>query len=110
MGDAIRENSDYYQDAIEESLMDYQEETHLEIQEIHLEAGLPQETENKSLFKHTQDAQIFQVTPAKIMEYILRTATKMTVFIENSQHPFILYSESHCSIVAREYLDKHFLN
>ncbi|MBW0583166.1 hypothetical protein O181_122881 [Austropuccinia psidii MF-1] len=42
------------------------------------------------------------------MEYIHGTATKMTVCIDNSQHPWIIDSEAHCSIVARNYLDNHF--
>ncbi|MBW0529216.1 hypothetical protein O181_068931 [Austropuccinia psidii MF-1] len=41
MGDAIREQSDRYQDPREEFLVEYQEETPLEIQEIQLEAGMP---------------------------------------------------------------------
>ncbi|MBW0525557.1 hypothetical protein O181_065272 [Austropuccinia psidii MF-1] len=84
INDAIREQSDDDQDPIEELLVEYQEETPLEIQEIQLEAGMPQDTANKNLCKHTQDAQTFLVTPNKVMEYIYRTATKMTVFIENA--------------------------
>ncbi|MBW0489575.1 hypothetical protein O181_029290 [Austropuccinia psidii MF-1] len=56
MGDAIREKSDEYQDPREEFLVEYQEETPLEIQDIQLEAGMPQDTENENLCKHTQDA------------------------------------------------------
>ncbi|MBW0469945.1 hypothetical protein O181_009660 [Austropuccinia psidii MF-1] len=63
MGDAIRENSDDYQDPKEEFLVEYQEETQLEIQDMQLETGLPQDTSNKNLCKHTQDAQTFLVTP-----------------------------------------------
>ncbi|MBW0506224.1 hypothetical protein O181_045939 [Austropuccinia psidii MF-1] len=44
------------------------------------------------------------------MEYIHGTATKMTVCVENAQHPLIDDSGSHCSIVAREYLDNNFPN
>ncbi|MBW0500557.1 hypothetical protein O181_040272 [Austropuccinia psidii MF-1] len=44
------------------------------------------------------------------MAYIHRTATKMIFCIENSQHPLILDSGAHCSMVARNYLDNHFLN
>ncbi|MBW0491864.1 hypothetical protein O181_031579 [Austropuccinia psidii MF-1] len=44
------------------------------------------------------------------MAYIHGTATKMTVFIENAQHPFIIYSGEHCSIMAKAYLDNHFPN
>ncbi|MBW0471946.1 hypothetical protein O181_011661 [Austropuccinia psidii MF-1] len=44
------------------------------------------------------------------MEYIHGIAPKITVFIENSQHPLIIDSEAHCSIVARKYLDHHFPN
>ncbi|MBW0494040.1 hypothetical protein O181_033755 [Austropuccinia psidii MF-1] len=68
MGDAIRENSDDDQDPIGELLAEYQEETQLEIQDIQLESGLPQDTANKNLCKHTQDAQKFLVTPTKGME------------------------------------------
>ncbi|MBW0492233.1 hypothetical protein O181_031948 [Austropuccinia psidii MF-1] len=57
MGDAIRQISDDYQDPIMYFLVEYQEETQLEIQDIQLEAGLPHETANKNLCKHTQDAQ-----------------------------------------------------
>ncbi|MBW0483521.1 hypothetical protein O181_023236 [Austropuccinia psidii MF-1] len=32
----------------------------------------------------------------------------MTVCIENSQHPFIIESGSHFSIVAKDYMDNHF--
>ncbi|MBW0495094.1 hypothetical protein O181_034809 [Austropuccinia psidii MF-1] len=101
MGDAIRKKFDDDQDPREESLVEYQEETQIEIQDIHVEAGMPQDTANKNLCKHTQDAQTFLVTPTKGMEYVHGTATKMTVFIDNAQHPFIIYSGSHCSIVAK---------
>ena len=85
--------------------MEYQEETPLEIQDIQLTAGMPQDTANKNLCKHTQDAQTFLVTPTKGMAYIHGTAKTMTVFIENAQHPLIIDSGAHCSIVARNYLD-----
>ncbi|MBW0560159.1 hypothetical protein O181_099874 [Austropuccinia psidii MF-1] len=110
MGDAIRELSDDDQDPKQEFLVEYQEETPLEIQEIQLEVGMPQDAANKNLFKHTQDAQIFLVTPTKGMSYIHGTATKMTVCIDNSQHPLIIASGAHCSIVARNYPDNHFSN
>ncbi|MBW0470298.1 hypothetical protein O181_010013 [Austropuccinia psidii MF-1] len=35
---------------------------------------------------------------------------KMTVCIYNTQHPLIIDSGAHCSIVARNYLDNHFPN
>ncbi|MBW0531629.1 hypothetical protein O181_071344 [Austropuccinia psidii MF-1] len=110
MGDALREQSDDDQDPREIFLVEYQEETQIKLQDIQLEAGMPQDTENKNLCKHTQDAQIFLVTPAKGMAYIHGTATKKTVFIDNSQHSLIIDSGSHCSIVARTYLDHHFPN
>ncbi|MBW0468698.1 hypothetical protein O181_008413 [Austropuccinia psidii MF-1] len=110
MGDAIREKSGEEQDPREELLMEYQEETPLEIQDIQLEAGMPQDTANKNLCKNTQDAQTFLVTPTKGMAYIHRKATKMTVCIDNAQHPLIIDSGEHCSIVARNYLDHHFPN
>ncbi|MBW0542037.1 hypothetical protein O181_081752 [Austropuccinia psidii MF-1] len=34
----------------------------------------------------------------------------MTFCIENAQHPLIIDSRAHCSIVARNYLDNHFPN
>ncbi|MBW0490690.1 hypothetical protein O181_030405 [Austropuccinia psidii MF-1] len=71
---------------------------------------MPQDTANKNLWKHTQDAQIFLVKPTKGMAYIPGTATKMTVCIDNGQHPLIIDSGAHCSIVARNYLDNHFPN
>ncbi|MBW0570007.1 hypothetical protein O181_109722 [Austropuccinia psidii MF-1] len=108
MGDAIRDLSDDDQDPKEEFLVEYQEETPLEIQDIQLEAGMPQDTANKNLCKHTQDAQKFLVTPTKGMAYIYGAATKMTVCIDNAQHPLIIDSGAHCSIVAREYLDNYF--
>ncbi|MBW0498021.1 hypothetical protein O181_037736 [Austropuccinia psidii MF-1] len=48
MGDAIREQSDEEQDQREEFLEEYQEETPLEIQDIQLAAGMPQDTANKN--------------------------------------------------------------
>ncbi|MBW0494597.1 hypothetical protein O181_034312 [Austropuccinia psidii MF-1] len=110
MGDAIREKYDGDQEPREELLVEYQEETPLKIQDIQLEAGMPQETANKSLCKDAQDAQTFLVTPTKEMAYIHGTATKMSVCIENSQHPLIIDSGGHFSIVARNYLDHHFPN
>ncbi|MBW0520730.1 hypothetical protein O181_060445 [Austropuccinia psidii MF-1] len=59
---------------------------------------MPQDTANKNLFKHTQDAQTFLVKPTKGMEYIHGTATEMTVCIENAQHPLIINSGAHCSM------------
>ncbi|MBW0562338.1 hypothetical protein O181_102053 [Austropuccinia psidii MF-1] len=108
MGDAIREQSDDDQDQREELVMKYQEETPLEIQDIQLEAGMPQDTANKNLRKHTKDAQKLLVTPIKGMAYIHGTATKMTVCIYNAQHPLIIDSGAHSSIVARNHLDNQF--
>ncbi|MBW0491261.1 hypothetical protein O181_030976 [Austropuccinia psidii MF-1] len=110
MGDAIREQSDEEQDPREEFLVEYQEETTLEIEDIQLEAGMPQDTANKDLCKHTQHAHTFLVTQTKGMAYIHGKATKMTVCIDNAQHPLIIDSGAHCSIVARNYLDNHFPN
>ncbi|MBW0542074.1 hypothetical protein O181_081789 [Austropuccinia psidii MF-1] len=110
MGDAIRELSDEDQDPKEEFLVEYQEETPLGIQDTQLEEGMPQDTANKKLCKNTQDAQTFLVTPTKGMAYIHGTDTKMTVCIDNAQHPLIIDSGAHCSIVARNYLDNHFPN
>ncbi|MBW0474272.1 hypothetical protein O181_013987 [Austropuccinia psidii MF-1] len=107
MGDDIREQSDEEKEPREELLVEYPEETPLEIQEIQLEAGMPQETANKNLCKHTQDAQTFLVTPTKGMTYIHGTAKKITVCIHNAQHPLIIDSGSHCSIVARNYPQNH---
>ncbi|MBW0504147.1 hypothetical protein O181_043862 [Austropuccinia psidii MF-1] len=110
MGDAIKEQSDDEQDPREELLVEYQEETQIEIQEIQLEAGMPQDTANKNLRKHTQDAQKFLVTPTKGMAYIHGTATKITVCIDNAQHSLIIDSGAHFSIVAKHYLNNHFPN
>ncbi|MBW0534787.1 hypothetical protein O181_074502 [Austropuccinia psidii MF-1] len=110
MGDYIREQSDEEKDPRKQFLVEYQEEKPLEIQDIQLEAGMPKDTTNKDLCKNTQDAQTFLVTPTKGMSYIHGTATKMTVCIDNAQHPFITDSGAHCSIVARNYLDHHFQN
>ncbi|MBW0538426.1 hypothetical protein O181_078141 [Austropuccinia psidii MF-1] len=82
IGDAIREPSDDDQDPREELQVEYQEETPLEIQDLQLEAGMPQDTANENLCKHTQDAQTFLVTPTRGMAYIHETATKITVCIE----------------------------
>ncbi|MBW0539925.1 hypothetical protein O181_079640 [Austropuccinia psidii MF-1] len=71
---------------------------------------MPQDTANKNMCKHTQDAQTFLVTPTKGIAYIHGTATKMTVSIDNAQHPLIIESGAHCSIVARNYLDNHIPN
>ncbi|MBW0508368.1 hypothetical protein O181_048083 [Austropuccinia psidii MF-1] len=44
------------------------------------------------------------------MAYIHGTAAKMTICIDNAQHPLIIESGAHFSIVARNYLDHHFPN
>ncbi|MBW0479337.1 hypothetical protein O181_019052 [Austropuccinia psidii MF-1] len=44
------------------------------------------------------------------MAYIHGTDIKIAVFIDNSQHPLIIDSGAHFSIVARTYLDHHFSN
>ncbi|MBW0561032.1 hypothetical protein O181_100747 [Austropuccinia psidii MF-1] len=85
MGDAIREKSDDDQDPRQEFLVENQEETPPAIQDIELEAGMPQDTANKNLCKHTQDAQTFLVTG-------------------------IYTWNSHKSVLARKYLDNHFPN
>ncbi|MBW0590290.1 hypothetical protein O181_130005 [Austropuccinia psidii MF-1] len=55
MGDAIRDLSDDDQDPKEEFLVEYQDKTPLEIQDIQLEAGMPQDTANKKLVQtHTR--------------------------------------------------------
>ncbi|MBW0487497.1 hypothetical protein O181_027212 [Austropuccinia psidii MF-1] len=96
MADAIREQSDEEQDPREKFLVEYPEDKPLEIQDIQLEAGMPQNTSKNNLCKHTQDSQRFLVTPTKEMAYIHGTATKMTVCIENAQHPLIIDSRAHC--------------
>ncbi|MBW0508768.1 hypothetical protein O181_048483 [Austropuccinia psidii MF-1] len=110
MGDAIREKSDDDQDPREEFLVEYQEDTPLEIRYIQLEAVMAQDTSNKNLCKHTQDSQTFLVTPTEGMAYIHGTATKMTGGVGNAQHQIIIDNGAHCSIVARNYLDNHFPN
>ncbi|MBW0501574.1 hypothetical protein O181_041289 [Austropuccinia psidii MF-1] len=110
IGDAIREKYDEDQDPREEFLVEYQEETPLEIQDIKLEAGIPKDTAKKNLCKHTQQELKFLVTPTKGMAYIHGTATKMTVCIDNAQPPLIIDSEAHLSTVARNYLVHHFPN
>ncbi|MBW0549731.1 hypothetical protein O181_089446 [Austropuccinia psidii MF-1] len=60
--------------------------------------------------KHTQDAQTFIVTPTRGMAYINGTATEITVCIDNAKHSLIIDSGAHCSIVAIQYLENHFLN
>ncbi|MBW0481928.1 hypothetical protein O181_021643 [Austropuccinia psidii MF-1] len=77
IGDAIREQSDEEQDPRQDFLVQYPEETPVEIQDIQLKAGIPQDTSNKNLCKHTQDAQTFLVTPTRGMAYIHGTATKV---------------------------------
>ncbi|MBW0465536.1 hypothetical protein O181_005251 [Austropuccinia psidii MF-1] len=110
IGDAIIKHSDDVQDPKKEFLVEYQEETQLETQDIRLKAGMPQDTADKSLCKHIQGAQTLLVTPTRGMAYIHGTDTKITVCIDNAQHPLIIDSGAHCSIVAREYLDSHFPN
>ncbi|MBW0467546.1 hypothetical protein O181_007261 [Austropuccinia psidii MF-1] len=95
MGNAIREQSDEDQDPREEFLVEHQEETPLEIQDIQLEAGMPQDAANKNLCKHTQDAKTCLVTPTNGMAYIHVSATKMNVCIDNAQHPLIIESGAH---------------
>ncbi|MBW0478577.1 hypothetical protein O181_018292 [Austropuccinia psidii MF-1] len=68
---------------------------------------MPQHTANKNLCKHTQDAQTLLVTPNKGITYRHGTATKMTVCIYNAQHPLIIDSGVHCSIMVKDYLDNH---
>ncbi|MBW0465924.1 hypothetical protein O181_005639 [Austropuccinia psidii MF-1] len=110
MGDEIREQYDEDKESREEFLVEYKEKTPLEIQDIQLEASMPQDTTNKNLCKQTQYAQTLLVTTTKGMAYIHGTATKITVCIENVQHPLIIDSGAHCAIVARNYLDHHFPN
>ncbi|MBW0489647.1 hypothetical protein O181_029362 [Austropuccinia psidii MF-1] len=83
MDGAIREHSEDGQDQKEEYLVEYQEEKQLEIQDVHLEAAIPQDAANKNLCKHTQDAQTFLVTPTRKMAYIHGKTTKMTVLIDS---------------------------
>ncbi|MBW0497518.1 hypothetical protein O181_037233 [Austropuccinia psidii MF-1] len=95
MGDSIREQSDEDQYLREEFLVEYQEETPLKTKDIQLESGVPQDTANKNLCKHTQYAQTFIVTPTQEMAYIHGTATRMTVCIDNSRNPLIIDSGAH---------------
>ncbi|MBW0526346.1 hypothetical protein O181_066061 [Austropuccinia psidii MF-1] len=71
---------------------------------------MPQDTANKNLCKPKKDAQAFLVTPTKGMAYIHGTVRKMTVCINNTQHPFIIDSGENCSIVTKDYLENHFQN
>ncbi|MBW0551379.1 hypothetical protein O181_091094 [Austropuccinia psidii MF-1] len=94
MGYGIREQSDYDQDPREEFLVEYQEEAPLKIEDIQLDIRMPQDTANKNLCKHTQDSQTFLVTPTKGMAYIHGTVRKMTVCIDNAEHPLKLTVEN----------------
>ncbi|MBW0491275.1 hypothetical protein O181_030990 [Austropuccinia psidii MF-1] len=85
MGDSIREHCDDDQDPKEEFLVEYQEETQLEIQDVQLKAGIPQDAANQNLCKHTQDTHTFLVTPTIVMAYIYGKATNITVSIDNYQ-------------------------
>ncbi|MBW0496674.1 hypothetical protein O181_036389 [Austropuccinia psidii MF-1] len=98
------ESSDYYQDPMEDNRVEYQVEPHLEIQDIQLEAGLPQDTTKKNLCKHTQDAHTFLVIQLKGMEYIHLRGTNKTVCVDSIQHPLIIDSRENSSIGANEYL------
>ncbi|MBW0568273.1 hypothetical protein O181_107988 [Austropuccinia psidii MF-1] len=71
---------------------------------------MPQDTANKNLCKHKQDAQTFLVTQTKGMANIQGTSTKMTVCIENAENQLIIDSGVDFSIVARSYLDNHLPN
>ncbi|MBW0500149.1 hypothetical protein O181_039864 [Austropuccinia psidii MF-1] len=71
---------------------------------------MPQDTTNKNLCKHTKDTQTFLITETKGIAYIHGKATRMTGCIDNSQHPLIIDSGSHHSIVTKDYLDSHFPN
>ncbi|MBW0542518.1 hypothetical protein O181_082233 [Austropuccinia psidii MF-1] len=84
MDDAIRQQSHDDQDPREGFLVEDQEETHLEIQDIQLEESMPQDTANKDLCKYTKDAQTFIATQTEGISYIHGTDTKMTVFIDNA--------------------------
>ncbi|MBW0461063.1 hypothetical protein O181_000778 [Austropuccinia psidii MF-1] len=110
MGDAMREQSDEDQHPKEEFIVEYQEQKNVENQDIQLEEGMPQETSNKTLCKHTQHSQKFLVTPTEGMAYKHGTATKMTLCINNAQHPLIIDSGAHFSIVVKDYLDNHLPN
>ncbi|MBW0475586.1 hypothetical protein O181_015301 [Austropuccinia psidii MF-1] len=44
------------------------------------------------------------------MAYINGTAKRIIVCVDNAQHPLIIDSGAHCSIVARTYLDHQFSN
>ncbi|MBW0551318.1 hypothetical protein O181_091033 [Austropuccinia psidii MF-1] len=110
MGDAIREKSVDEKDQREEHLVEYQEEKQWEIQDIQLGAGMPQDTASKTLYKYTQDAHTFLLTPSIRMAYIHGKGTNITVWIYNTHHPLIIDSGALCSIVVRDYLDHHFPN
>ncbi|MBW0491030.1 hypothetical protein O181_030745 [Austropuccinia psidii MF-1] len=71
---------------------------------------MPQDTSNKNLCKQTQYAQKLLVTRTKVIAQKHGTATKMTVCIDNAQHPLIIDSEQDFSMVARNYLDHYFPN
>ncbi|MBW0474155.1 hypothetical protein O181_013870 [Austropuccinia psidii MF-1] len=71
---------------------------------------MPKDTSNENLCKHAQDAQTFLFKPTKVMAYIHGTATKMIICIENAQHPLIIDSGAHFSIVAKTYLHNRFQN
>ncbi|MBW0527061.1 hypothetical protein O181_066776 [Austropuccinia psidii MF-1] len=78
IGDAIREQSDEEQDPREVFLVEYKKETPLDIQDIQSEEGIPQDTANNNLCKHTQHKQTFLVTPTKGMAYIHGKVTQIT--------------------------------
>ncbi|MBW0485277.1 hypothetical protein O181_024992 [Austropuccinia psidii MF-1] len=106
----MRKSADEHTNPIEEFLVDYKEATQLEIQEISLEEGLPQDIPNKNFCKHTKAAQKFLVTPTKGKEYIHGIASKINFCVDNYQYPLIVNSGAHCSIVATEYLERNFPN
>ncbi|MBW0489695.1 hypothetical protein O181_029410 [Austropuccinia psidii MF-1] len=99
MDDAIREQSDDDQDPREEFLVEYQEEAPLEIQDIQFEEGMPQDTFKKTCANtHNMHKNSWLHQPKEWHTYIEQT--QRTVCIDNAQHPLIIDSGAHCSIVA----------
>ncbi|MBW0592800.1 hypothetical protein O181_132515, partial [Austropuccinia psidii MF-1] len=90
--DAIREPSDDDQDPREEFLVEYQEKPPLEIQDIQLEAGMPQDT------GHCQ-------------QKLVQTYTRCTNIPGHTNQRNGIYTwNSHKNDLARNYLDNHFPN
>ena len=108
MGNGLRQDSDSGSEPIEQYLLEYEDEKTESVLGNSLKPELIQPKNGEDRSGRTIDAKEYLEVPKTGMAFIHGAKSKLDVYIENKKHPLIFDTGANCSVVAKEYLDRHF--